>query len=200
MSDQSPPFGAVTLEAVLEDPPQDVTGAPAVHLSHRAVVGTAPPRIAFELRIVNDAIDDMVLTANPYENLTYFLSDAEGWPVQMAAPPHPTKVDHREPPQPSDRMTYLAVTDVQLSGAPIVVGDAVQLSELPLPKGDALIYGLAVSSMTDRRHGSRPSPLRPGHYELSVLLSLTWRSAAAERYLMLSSDPLPVTVEEAGSR
>ncbi|HVX16575.1 MAG TPA: hypothetical protein VHA73_00955 [Acidimicrobiales bacterium] len=191
MADPAGPH-TVLLEPIAEDPPQDTMGAPSAQLDYEPVSRATPPRLTFTLRLSNDTAGDVVFVSNPYEGLTYSLSDADDWPVAVDRPVREAKIEGTSPSR-SARRSYLAVDGVEVAGEAVDPGVAIEDDEIQLAPGDSLVYRLAVEQRTGR-DDDKAGPLTEGKYTLRVLLPLSLLVGGEPRDLILRSPEVGISV------
>lgn len=185
---------SVQLEPVQEDPPADLSGAPSLYLDYLVENRSTPARIDFELRIVNETAGEVVVRGNPYRGMTYTLSDDDGWPVQLATPAHPVKVDGPGGPADAARLQYLELVGARQDGVELGVEETLARTEWSLAPASTFTYQLAVTSMAERDDEDAVLPLVAGTYELGLIVPVSFAAGRHERDVILMSDEVTITV------
>ncbi len=148
--------------------------------------------ITFTLEVVNTSTATITL-ANPYDGVTYTLTDGEGWPIGLRAPGRSVKVDGPKRRPRAQKASYLAVRAISVADAEVDTADGVEADTTDLAPASSYRLTLEIASRA-ASEGDEPQPLTPGTYHLSILLPLTWTVGGDESDLTVASEEITVTL------
>lgn len=174
------------LTPIQMDPPQSTEETPTASLEWESEQGSSPPRLAFRLSIANDTGSGITLQ-NPYDDITYSLTDAEGWPISLPQPARSARLPG--PRRPKDKSDYLSVVAMELDDDRIEPEAGIDRDDLPLAPGSRLSFDFSIGHATSR-DGDGIVPIAPGTYHVAVLANLRWHAAdkPEQRSLIVQSE------------
>lgn len=139
----------------------------------------------FRLKVSNKS-DETIQLHNPYESISYQITNSEGWPVTVSAPPRAAKI-HGPRRSPSAKARYLDVTNADQDGKNITVEDAMTARTFDLQVGVTLSFGLRVGYVLPTPQSDTPVPVPTGEYHLKVLLPISWVMNGKKHNVILRS-------------
>ncbi|WP_008313933.1 hypothetical protein [Leptolyngbya sp. PCC 6406] len=147
----------------------------------------------FRLKVTNES-DTSIQLSNPYESVSYQMTDGEGWPVTIGAPPRAAKINGPRR-TPATKAKYLAVTNVDLDEESITVEEALTASKFDLHSGSTLILGLRIGYMLRNTQSNMPIPLAAGEYHVTMLFPMSWvADGKKDAVLLRSTDAFTITL------
>lgn len=147
--------------------------------------------IALRLRLSN-AGDAPVSLKNPYDLLTYSLSNGDGWPIGQVAPPSRIKTNGKGAER---RLAYLAVAAVTVADAARDVAAEVAAATITIPPRASYAYDLRIETVVGPQGAAGPVTIVPGSYSLGCVLSLIAAVASDPAGAVLQTGKLAVVVE-----
>lgn len=153
------------------DPPQTIAGVPTARLEWAPEQRSSPPTIAFRLRIVNDTPSGITVQ-NPYDGVTYSLSDAEGWPISIRQPARLARLPG--PRRPKDKLGYLSVLAIDLDGDSVAPAEGIEREELRLEPGSMVGFDFAITHAAAKEGDDATVPVHPGTYHVTLVANLRW--------------------------
>lgn len=193
----SRPTESVVLEPILEDPPQDTSGAPTVRILYEASQSQAPMSLRFQLVISNEAGSALTLTSNPYHDLSYVLCGDDGWPVGLPTPPQQAKL-HGDSSTKQQRVEYLILDGARLDDREIALDQFEAESMFRLETGSSLTCDVAVAHLKGGGSSLSRRPIEAGNYSISIVLPISFTILEQERRILLTSDDVAIRVCEVG--
>jgi hypothetical protein len=176
------------------DPPQDIDAPISADMVADDEQSSDPPSIRLALHIVNHA-DDSIEVGNPYDSLTYQITDGEGWPVTVPSPARRRRVNGPQRPA-SSKASYLALTGMSVDGEELEVDEAGELRRLTLEPGAVLELGLAIPAVLVAYGETATAPPADGEYHVTMKFALEWFATpdARSSALVRTAEPLTIAV------
>lgn len=179
------------LVPVHTDPPQSSDAPVSAELSAETV--QEPGGIACRLRVTNRATGDVELD-NPYDSARYQITDADGWPITVAAPV--SRARRGPNADPADKAPYLLLTGVDQEGSVLEGGDAVGVTHFTLAAGSTITFMLEIRTILGGTQRDTPQPPGVGEYHLTFIGTIRWSMAGSRSDLSVKSqDSLTVHLE-----
>lgn len=184
------PFVPVKKKPPVEDP-----GVFSAVVSCATPQKASEPGLRFRLVITNESADAVELR-NPYESLSYEVTDGEGWPIATAKPVSKARVDGpaRGPGANAD---YLALDGVDVDGESVAPDAAIATATFAVPPGGALALDLVVPTVLTAYQATTAGPPAPGDYHVKVLLPLKWSAGdQTQSFMLRSASAMDITVTD----
>ena len=182
----------VPLIPILTDPPQSAESplVARVHIADEQHTGGALDFVV----IVSNESDETLVVDNPYEGLTYQLTDLHGWPIGMNAPTRNAKVRGPKPPA-SAKRPYVDLRHAGLDGEELEPSEVIEAEHIELEAGGELALGLRIDQVRASHDSADLVAPANSEYHLTVLLPLAWtaRGTHATR-LLRNADPVTITL------
>ncbi len=171
----------------LPPPLQGVTAVLEVAARQPASAGA----IALRLRLGNGS-DAPVSLKNPYDLLTYSLSNDGGWPIGQVAPPSRIKTNGKGAER---RLGYLAVAGVTMGDVAQDPATEVAASTITIPARGSYTYDLRIETVVGAQGAAGPVTIVPGSYSVGCVLSLIAAVPSDPAGAVLQTGKLGVVIE-----
>lgn len=176
----------VLFAPIESDPPHTVVLPFLAEVVYEDEQSPPPLGLRFRLTITNQSEESLCLN-NPYESVSYQITNSEGWPITVSPPPRSAKL-HPSRRSPQAKATYLALTEADLQGKSLTVETAVESKIFELQPEGILTLGLEVNHIIVYGEGNTiPLPAKADQYTLNILLPLSWMMDHENQSVILQS-------------
>jgi hypothetical protein len=170
-------------------------------LDHVAVELQVEPRqpaklgaLSFTLALKNNT-KQALRVHNPYDLVTYILTNAEGWPISLPAPASRLKI-LRQGPFINRKTAYLAVTGINRAGVRQDIDEEIAREVITIEAGSTYAYDLRIDKVAAPAGPTGPATLTAGDYGLAFILPLLLAGKSTEFSRTLGTDTIPVTLSD----
>lgn len=148
--------------------------------------------ITFTLAIKNKSKQSLTLH-NPYDLVTYILTNAEGWPINLPAPASRLKIN-RQGPFVNRKGNYLKVSGVTVDQAQQDIDVEVAKEVIIVGAGSTYAYELQIDKIAAPQGQDSPQNITSGKYGLAFILPLILPATDPQFSRTLGSDTIIINV------
>ena len=148
--------------------------------------------LAFTLRIENKSAQSVMLN-NPYDLLTYTLTNEEGWPISLPAPPSRLKIHYRGPFT-NRKAHYMKITEITSDQEQKDIGAEVAKDIITVEAASTYVYELQIENVVAPEGQTKPTKIVAGKYDIDFILPLISATEGQQPGRVLESGNISIRV------